>query len=241
MYNPANEILEQFKLHAQHSFPNECCGIINKGKYIEIENISDTPTSSFMMAPSVWKKYPKLEAVLHSHPDGDNRPSDMDMKMQMQSAVPWGLTAVNSSDLSCTTPYFFGTFDCSPPLVGRDFRHGPSGTDNAGDCYALIRDYFHFTSNLDIPEFPRQDGWWNKPEFNLYEDNFRSVGFSEVSSADVKAGDVFFACILSSKINHAGIYIGNGLMLHHLSGRLSTEEPIGRWIKHIKKWVRYHA
>jgi len=29
--------------------------------------------------------------------------------------------------------------------------------------------------------------------------------------------------------NHAGIYIGNGLFLHHLPNRLSREEPVMRW------------
>jgi len=40
-------------------------------------------------------------------------------------------------------------------------------------------------------------------------------------------------------LNHGGIYLGNGLGLHHLTTRLSRQESLPRWRKYIRKVLRY--
>ena len=38
----------------------------------------------------------------------------------------------------------------SPPLIGREFRHGASGSDDKGDCYALIKDWYFLEKGVKI-------------------------------------------------------------------------------------------
>lgn len=47
--------------------------------------------------------------------------------------------------------------------------------------------------------------------------------------------------INSEEINHAAIYIGNGLLLQHLTNRLSRRDPAALWMKMIKMWVARDA
>ena len=68
-------------------------------------------------------------------------------------------------------------------------------------------------------------------------DNFRDAGF-EPTSEPPQVGDVALMQVCSSKVNHCGIYLGAGLMLHHLSNRLSKTEPFNRWRKHVRMIVR---
>lgn len=224
--------------HARRAYPDESCGIISQGQYIEIDNIAADPRKDFKMPSDTMLKY-QVQAVIHSHPDGKLCPSEADMQGQINTAVPWGICVISSGE-AASRPFFWGDSLEPPPLVGREFRHGPSGSDGRGDCYALIRDWFRLKRGVMLPDFPRSDGWWNQGG-HLYEDHFQDAGFKEIAASDARDGDVFFMRILSSEMNHAGILTGNSqLILHHMSGRLSREEPVGRWIKYIAKWVRYY-
>lgn len=240
MISAANELKEAMKRAAEAAFPKEACGCVTKaGLYVPYENIAEAPESNFRMdAGRLWQD-DEVAAVFHSHPNGADAPSAADMQQQIETAVPWALCSVNA-DGTATEPYFWGTADCAPPLLGRSFRHGPSGTDGRGDCYALIRDYFRQERHIGLPEFPRSDGWWNEEGFDLYTDHFREAGFSEITMKEARAGDVFMARVLSDKINHAGVLLEGGLILHHLSGRLSVTQPLGRWVKLIARWTRYN-
>ena len=121
---------------------------------------------------------------------------------------------------------------CSPSVWGwtgvpvldlekRPFQHGIT------DCYSLIRDYFRTQRDIPLDEFPRDWEWWLEDGVNLYEQNFRSQGFEVIGAEDVQEGDCFLAQIRSPVINHAGVYVGNGLILHQLGmrGGYSTAHP----------------
>jgi cell wall-associated NlpC family hydrolase len=36
--------------------------------------------------------------------------------------------------------------------------------------------------------------------------------------------------IESSKLNHVGVYLGDGYVLHHLRGRLSSRDLLSEWL-----------
>ena len=176
MIDMTQELASALKASAESAYPEEACGYITaKGVYVPCENMADAPDKDFCMDTSAWLTG-DVAAIFHSHPDAADAPSAADMQQQVTSAVPWALCAVNS-DGSATDPYFWGSFDYVPPLVGRDFRHGPSGSDNRGDCYALIRDYYYLERKIVLPEFPRSDGWWKEQNFDLYSDHFQDAGF----------------------------------------------------------------
>jgi cell wall-associated NlpC family hydrolase len=54
-----------------------------------------------------------------------------------------------------------------------------------------------------------------------------------------EVGDVLLAWVMSDVPNHAAIYIGSGLIAHHLPQRYSREEPVERWRHYIAHQLRY--
>lgn len=231
------KVIADIQAHAAEAYPQEACGIVTaKSKYVQMANTADDPLRDFRISPDALLKY-DVGAIVHSHPDGPGFPSESDMAGQISTALPWGLCTVNS-DRIVSTPYFWGAREFMPELIGRRFRHGPSGSDGCGDCYALIRDWYLLELGITLPDFPRPDGWWNSGG-NLYDDHFTEAGFREISVSEARRGDVFLGRVLSDVINHGGVYLGDDMILHHLSGRDSRHEPLGRWVKLIDKWVRF--
>lgn len=225
--------------HAAAEYPKEACGIITADEgYLPMLNVAEDPQEHFALPAAALEKLSGALAIVHSHPDGPDAPSASDIAGQMNSALPWGLCVV-SSDRTVSKPFYWGDMLEPPPLIGREFRHGPSGTDGKGDCYALIRDWYRLEKGITLPDFPRDDAWWETGG-DLYEAHFAEAGFVEIPAQQARDGDVFMMKVQSDRINHAGLLVdGEQLILHHLSGRLSRREPMGRWYKFIAKWVRY--
>lgn len=228
--------IADIRAHALAEYPRECCGIIERGEYVPLANIHETPETDFRLDSAVWCSH-DVEAVVHSHPDAPDEPTASDMASQIETAVPWVLCSVSCGAVS--TPYAWGTDGCVPPLIGRGFRHGPSGTDDKGDCYALLRDYYLLERGVVLPEFPRDNEWWKQGK-DLYSDCFALAGFRDLGALETpETGDVVLMSINSPVLNHAAIYVGNDMILHHLHGRLSRREPACLWRKMFRRWIRH--
>lgn len=228
--------LKKVRTHARELFPRESCGIIVEDDYLPMNNLHPFPEKAFRMDESVFLQYPKLQSIIHSHPNGPEWPTKTDMACQRETAVPWGILPLDDTRFG---EFFWVGNDEIPPLLKRPFRHGVT------DCYALMRDWYILHRGIICEDVPRDWEWWNKGD-NFYEDHFASLGFVTIDKRDVKEGDVFFACLRSKIVNHAGIYAGRGLIFHHVSSRLgydpsclSGEAPLGIWQRFIKKWIRY--
>lgn len=92
------------------------------------------------------------------------------------------------------------------------------------DCYTLIRDYFKDTHGVFLPSnIDRSFGWWFMGQ-NLYVDNYSTFGFKETKDF-IKKDDVLLFKFESGAPSHTAIYMGNGMMLHHMLGRFSCIEP----------------
>jgi cell wall-associated NlpC family hydrolase len=228
-----------FRAHALALYPEEACGIITPGGFEPVPNLAETrsgPGAQFVMPAET--ALGDILAILHSHPDGPAHPSAADMQGQIDSAVPWGI-AVTLPDF-VSEVVFWGPGVPIPPLIGREFRHGPSGTDGKGDCYALVKDWFQLERGIALPEVPRDDMWWEGGK-NLYLDLFEPLGFRCIGLDEVRPGDGFLIAIRSPVPNHAGIVLDHGLMLHHLPTRLSKTEPVGNWVKLAHCWLRHEG
>lgn len=248
MFGP--EIAEQIKAAAVAAYPNEMVGaIVAEGQGVafrQLENRHPDPRH-FFDCPQAHDLLlaGMLRAMVHSHPDGPDAPSHEDMAGQKAMDLPWGL--VTSGPEAAGEPWWWGDMLEPPPLEGRLFRHGPSGTDGKGDCGALIRDYYRLERGILIPDFPRQDRWWYGVGTDLYAEHFPTAGFRRIDLDETapEVGDVILLQINTPRenpvANHAGIHVGHGLMLHHLENRLSRREPILGWKKHIRCWLRHHA
>lgn len=227
--------VEQQIIELAASSEHEICGYIDAaGLFVEVENVADDPAQEFSFPLDVLPQGAK--AVIHSHINGAHWPSATDMQHQISSGLPWGIAAVSPLHREL---FFFGDGIESPALIGRQFRHGVT------DCYSLVRDFYKQVANITLPEFPREWEWWTNGD-HLYEEGFPQAGFTPVAKTEVKPGDVVFFNIHSRTPNHAGVYLGDGLLLHHVASkqgfdptRLSIREPVGRWSNLISKVIRH--
>tara|TARA_R110000851_G_scaffold50512_4_gene120576 strand:+ start:5941 stop:6675 length:735 start_codon:yes stop_codon:yes gene_type:complete len=219
---------------AKAGYPNEICGIVSKGKFIPMQNMASDKENSFYITPEQYSDH-IVDAIVHSHTHAPLEPSEADMECQQTWNVPIGIVKTDGKVVSDVL-WLGGEYDI--PLIGREFRHGPSGSDGKGDCYALIKDFYKQALNIELKEFSRNNHWWERGN-NLYLDNAENAGFFRVEEKDIQEGDIFLAQIRSKKPNHGGVYLGKGVGLHHLDRRLSRREPLNNWNKYIVAWYRH--
>lgn len=237
---------EAILAHAREAWPEECCGLVAGDAYHRCRNIAAEPRHNFEIAPSDYlvatQVHGPIQAVVHSHPESEGAfPSRLDMEGQMQTGVPWGIVSVNAQ--AAYDLFWWGDGVPVPPLVGRQFRHGVT------DCYSLIRDWFRLERGILLPEFPREDGWWRKGG-NDYVEGFGRAGFTcyatGMAGKDlVQPGDVIlFSLENDTPPHHGAVYLGRGLILHHLASgatrnRLSKREPIGGRVRQATHWLKH--
>ena len=142
-------------------------------------------------------------AIVHSHPDQSPEPSAMDRQFCERSQLPWHI--VNPSD---------GSWGKCMPLIGRQWVWAIS------DCWTLVRDWYALHGLL-LPD-------WDRPsleEFEarpLFDGLWEAAGFYELpADALLQPGDALLMRIGDQQLNHVGVFIGNGMMLHHLRDQLT--------------------
>jgi proteasome lid subunit RPN8/RPN11 len=224
------EIIEHSKLE----LPREACGlvIIFKGKqqYRPCRNIANG-SDNFIIDPKDYEKADRdgeIVAVIHSHPNMSAKPSQADLVSCEASGLPWFIVGLPSEQWEYIEPKGY-----IAPLVGRKWSHGVL------DCYAIIKDWYKQERNIELLDFFRSDDWWKRGE-NLYLDNFSKAGFYKITQEELQEGDVILMVINSSVPNHGAIYLGDGLILHHVHGRLSTRDVFGGyWLKNAVTYLRY--
>lgn len=220
--------------YAYEKSPRESCGliIIYKGKqrYIPCNNLA-VGTDNFVLDPVDYEKADQqgeIVAVVHSHPNMSAKPSQADLVACEASGLPWFIVGIPSEQWEYLEPSGY-----IAPLVGRQWSHGVL------DCYAIIRDWYKQERNITLPDFDRSDEWWKAGQ-NLYMDNILKVGFKPISLDNIATGDVILMAISSGVPNHGALYLGDGVILHHIQNRLSTREVYGGYyLKNTTGYFRY--
>lgn len=123
--------------------------------------------------------------------------------------------------------YRFEPSGFEAPLVGRQFCHGIT------DCYSLVRDWHKREHGIELPDFERRDGWWHNGQ-DLYMEQFRQAGF-EPAKGEPRSGDCFLMQVRAPVANHAAIYLGDGLILQHLHGRLSSRDVYSGYFQEVAR------
>lgn len=255
-----SQMLEDAAEHFLRVYPYEGVGFLTAAGFVPLENLSEHPEEAFEVADEAWLAHAPVLAVVHSHPHGLLRPSKADMAAQAASAVPWAIVTTDGRGVSA--PLWFGDSLPVAPLMGRAFVHG------VFDCYSTIRDLYRLGREalandpdphariydwphgpVVLPDFPRDDAWWGTaeaPEGNadLYMRNFAKAGFTEVfvdrMRPQVEVGDVFLMKLgHPHAVNHGGVYVGQGLILHHVTGYTSHRAPLHLWAMKAHVWLRY--
>ena len=233
--NLAEGIKDQALAHAKEDFPKEAVGLVHvvkgKNRYFKCKNIAETPDEHFILDPDDYLKAEtkgEITAVVHSHPKTSPAPSPADMVACEASGLPWFIVNPNTETWGSYTPNGF-----EEPYVGREFSHG------IVDCYSLVRDFYKREFNLELNDYNRRDQWWYKGE-NMYLDNFAKEGFKEIDISEVGYGDLFLMQLESPVPNHAAIYLDQGIVLHHVQGRLSSHDVYGGYYQKVTAKVLKH-
>ena len=215
-------IMSSVLTHAKEESPKECCGLVavvkGKRRYFPCKNLADTPDEHFVLDPvdyAAVEDKGEIVAVVHSHPTTNHKPSPADRVACEQSGLPWHIVNPNTENWGYCQPEGFEL-----PYVGREFSHG------VVDCYSLCRDWYRRELGLQLRDYPRRDQWWEHGE-NLYLENFEKEGFRQIPIAELQRGDALLMQLVSPVPNHAAIYLGEQLVLHHVQGRLSSRDVYG--------------
>lgn len=226
--------------HAAQAYPEEACGVIVRGsgtrdRYEPVRN-EFTGTSQagdrFRISAEDWARAEdsgEIIAIVHSHPDACANPTMADRVMCERTGVPWVIVGYPSEAVTVTAPAGF-----QAPLIGREFHHGVL------DCYTLIRDYYSGELGIELPDFEREDAWWEHADHgDLYRAGYAEAGFVLVNDMP-RQHDVLLMQVAARCDNHAAVFLGDGTVLHHLYGRLSGREVWGGyWERHTTAVLRH--
>jgi proteasome lid subunit RPN8/RPN11 len=217
--------------HAIDSYPKESCGLvlIENGQevYVPCENRARDRAAHFVISAEDFAQIEdrgEISAVVHSHPDAHQRASEADQVSCENTGLPWHIFAIHKDDdgevklfgESVTTPRGY-----EAPLVGRQFAYGIL------DCYTLVQDYYKRELGITLEDVEHLDHHWERG-ISLYMENYEKMGFTPVPDhTQLEVGDIILMQVRASTPNHAGVYIGNGVFLHHLYGRPSSKDVYG--------------
>ena len=243
--------MRAIRAQAEAEYPREACGLIvmvgRVERYLPCRNTAPGP-DHFSLAPEDYaaaEDMGRIVAVVHSHPDASATPSAADRVACEASGLPWFIVEVRRGDEGQVRAMEIRGFrpeGYRAPLLGRPFEHGVL------DCYSIIRDWYSRQRGIELPDFVREDGWWNG-EQELYLDQFALAGFRPLTETEALApGDVILMQHQSARTNHGGIFLGGealdeapGLhpvpdaMLHHLYGRPSERVVYGGYWRDITR------
>jgi proteasome lid subunit RPN8/RPN11 len=224
-----DKLINEAIIYCKTKYPEEACGFILENEFIPVENIAEDKEKTFMVNPKTYREYDEvIQAIVHSHANYPHV-SKLDMIQQIESGVPWGLIALKNGAVDKVV--FWGDQLEPYPLISREFVHG------VHDCYGLMRDWHRLNGKI-IPDYPRENLWW-ETQPSMLEDLCNDAGFYHIDGPNLEVGDIIFMKVLAGVTNHSAVYIGDGLMIHHLYGRLSRREPVVRWRRYITGYLRF--
>ena len=236
---------------ARARLPNEACGFIVRAdrinRYVPAENTAANPAEDFRISAEAWAEAEdqgKVVAIVHSHPGQSARLSHADRVSMEATGLPWLVVEVREGEP--TGHLIHEPTGYQAPLVGRPFQHGVL------DCYTLVRDYYQRELSIQLPDYAREDGWWDQGQ-DLYADNFAAAGFEPVSPDNLRQGDLIVMQVRAPVANHAGVYLADGVLktepelhpipgaiLHHLYDRDSKRDPFGGFWREAARFYMRH-
>lgn len=231
---------------AEKNYPNESCGLIlKKGKkqrFVSVPNTSTNPGSEFLMNKvdvEAAAEGDEIIAIWHTHCDESSKASQADIWCCEAMALPWVIVAIYKKE---DGTFRFSEMNLVEPngqiveYVGRPYVFG------ALDCWTLIRDYYKREFDVVLGEYPRVPEFWRDPATDFFgnKDNWEAEGLYRIQESEMKKGDIiFFATDGSGKPNHAAVFVGNDLILHHATNRLSKHDVYyGYWEKNAVAFLR---
>ena len=231
-------LYDEIIAYCQTKLPEEACGFIFKDgdtySWKGFENIYEGDKSQFFaIAPSDTNDAytsGKLYAVFHSHTQTKDVFSQADVESQKRTGVAWVLFNIHGKP----EVYWLKNEKKYRPLYDRPYVW------HVYDCYSFIKDFYKQEFDIFLNDYVREENFFDKGQ-ELYLDNFEKEGFHEVPLTSIKYGDILLFKLANSDVtSHAGVYMDNNIFAHHLNGRRSKKDLLGRFYKdRISKVIRH--
>lgn len=210
---------------AKAAYPLESCGllVLIKGRirYFKGRNMANDPANNFEINPADWamaEDAGEVTGIVHSHPKTAPDASLPDMVAAEKLGLRFWIVNPVSEIWRFYEPKGY-----AKSLTGRPWVWAFS------DCWTLVRDYYK-EQGINLRDWGRvadPEEFMKNPTFDAC---WQETGFIELSgSEELKAGDSLLMSLYSEKLNHMAVYLGEGMILHHLQGRLSCREAYSEY------------
>lgn len=231
---------------AMQRYPNEACGfVIAKGKKtfaIEAKNEAPYPHNTFLINPEQYseaEEMGEIVAVWHTHVDEPPIASEADLAGCEASELTWLIMSVykRTDGFETTSITTISPTGYEQDFVGRPYIFGTF------DCWSLVVDYLKRNHGITLSNhYPRLQEFWLNDQTNFFDNCFQNEKLVEVKG-ELQDGDILmFQTDPSGNANHTAVYIGDGKILHHIVGRLSSIDIYGGyWEKHTIRHLRHES
>ncbi len=226
------KLKDQISDLAERSLPNECCGFIlsDNGESF-LFPCKNRFAKQFYISPIEFleaKTKGQIEAIYHSHPNGEEEFSSIDKKNSLHHGIKFILYNVKLKTFK-----EFGYDSKYHKYVGKIFEMGIE------DCFSLVKRFYKNELKINISDYERGENWTSEPESPL-DSRHKTEGFSKVDS--LKEYDLIMFKSLNRKSfsGHVAVYLGDDLMLHNQRTSFSKVEEYSDAYKRLTNYALRH-
>ena len=195
----------------------EQCGYFNlDGQAIALPNLSPTPERSFIA------DVPPGEAIAVWHTHLEQYGAELsfaDINNSNHLRLPYLLYHPDRDMWDYYEPDGIHPFPMQNPTIPENIEHwlGWRWVYGRSDCYSLMRNWFRFHRNIELPMIDRSEcGEWEQPGWNRFEEGLIAAGFQR-SHDSLKYSDVVMMRFKGCAAHHCAIFLSGDRILHTIA------------------------